>query len=68
MIWICEQISEDPDGGYNIDLNQHVPASNMKVISRLFNCINVLANHGIHIFETSVMDCYDFPPRMKQRI
>ncbi|CAJ0587756.1 unnamed protein product, partial [Mesorhabditis spiculigera] len=59
MIWLCEQISEDVDGGYNIDLAARVPEETLRVIARLHNCIRLLANHGIHIFETSIMFCYD---------
>ncbi|CAI4225986.1 unnamed protein product [Auanema sp. JU1783] len=58
FVWISPELSEDPDGGYNQDL-EVLTKPTRKVMARLAECIRVLAEACIYVYDTTIMQAYE---------
>jgi len=63
FIWICPTINEELAGGFVQNL-EAVPHADRQTISRLRNCINVLSQCKMMIYDTSIMYAYDASIRL----
>lgn len=59
FIWICPQLSEDPDGGYNQDLDEVISVETRRVMARLAACVRILADHCVSLYDTTIMHAHD---------
>uniref|UniRef100_A0A1I7XG84 KH_dom_type_1 domain-containing protein n=1 Tax=Heterorhabditis bacteriophora TaxID=37862 RepID=A0A1I7XG84_HETBA len=59
FIWISPELSEDPDGGYNQDLDEIIPLETRRIMARLAACIRLLADHCVSIYDTTITITYD---------
>uniref|UniRef100_UPI00358EEE5E exosome complex component RRP4 n=1 Tax=Myxine glutinosa TaxID=7769 RepID=UPI00358EEE5E len=58
LVWIQPANSAVEAGGFVTDL-EPVPISEREVISRLRNCVIILAHHRLSLSDTSVTYCYE---------
>ncbi|XP_062608711.1 exosome complex component RRP4-like [Saccostrea cucullata] len=60
FVWICPTETEEMDqtGGYQLSM-EPVQRSDREAVSRLRNCIQLLATHKMQLYDTSVLYTYE---------